>query len=199
MVTRRTPPARDIAQSGACLLPACLLTGWRMWSSVAFTQAVAAQQKDFGVFHDAIGDGGGDSGVVEDVAPVGKCRVGRDERGALVAVAGRDDLIKRFEVCWSSDRQPSSSTMRSALSRGLWQAGIQRPRNNCGRFTIGEGGMGSLKNLARAIREMDRVVVYDNSAPGQRPKRMLVAEHGRVIWCDPVCSQWLHGALPPPK
>jgi predicted ABC-type ATPase len=57
----------------------------------------------------------------------------------------------------------------------------------------------SLKNLARAIREMDRIIVYDNSAPGQRPTRMLVAEHGRVIWRDPVFPQWLQDALPPPR
>ena len=72
MVTRRTPPARDIAQSGACLLPAGLLTGWRMWIFIVFAQAVATQQKDFGVLDDTIGDGSGDSGVVEDVAPVGE-------------------------------------------------------------------------------------------------------------------------------
>jgi predicted ABC-type ATPase len=59
----------------------------------------------------------------------------------------------------------------------------------------------SVKNLARAIREMDRIVVYDNLAPGQRPKRMLVAEYGRAIWRNPVsvCPQWLQDALPQPK
>jgi hypothetical protein len=69
-----------------------------MWIFIVFAQAVATRQKDFGVLDDTIGDGSGDSGVVEDVAPVGKCCVGRDERGALTAVASRDDLIKKVWV-----------------------------------------------------------------------------------------------------
>jgi predicted ABC-type ATPase len=56
----------------------------------------------------------------------------------------------------------------------------------------------SLKNLPRAIREMDRVVVYDNSTTDQRPKRILAASHGRVTRRDRACPEWLRQALPAP-
>ena len=87
-VIRRTPPARNIAQSGACLLPTGLLTGRRMWISAAFAKTVPAQQKDLGVLDETVRNGRGDGGVVKDAAPFGKCRVGGDERGALATVTG---------------------------------------------------------------------------------------------------------------
>src|SRR5580692_7487723 len=61
---------------------------------ITFAEALASEEEDLGVFHQAIGDGSGDGGVVEDVAPVGKCCVGRDERAALIAMASGDDLIE---------------------------------------------------------------------------------------------------------
>ena len=60
----------------------------------AFAQALAAEQKHLGVLHQAVGDGGGDGRVVEDVAPVGKRGIGGDEGTFLFAVAGGDDLIE---------------------------------------------------------------------------------------------------------
>jgi predicted ABC-type ATPase len=53
----------------------------------------------------------------------------------------------------------------------------------------------SLKNLPSAIREMDRVIVYDNSTPDRRPRRILMASHGRVTRRDPACPDWLRQAL----
>ena len=53
----------------------------------------------------------------------------------------------------------------------------------------------SLGNLPRAIREMDRIVVYDNSTPDQRPQRILIAQNGRVVWLHPSCPEWLKKAL----
>ena len=53
----------------------------------------------------------------------------------------------------------------------------------------------SLKNLPRAMREMDRIVVYDNSTPDQRPQRILIAQNGRVVWLHPSCPEWLKEAL----
>ena len=53
----------------------------------------------------------------------------------------------------------------------------------------------SLKNLPRAMREMDRIVVYDNSTPDQRPQRILTAQEGRVVWLHPSCPGWLEKAL----
>jgi hypothetical protein len=52
------------------------------------------EKEDLGVFHQAIGDRRGDGGVVEDVAPVGESSIGRNERAALIALAGGDELIK---------------------------------------------------------------------------------------------------------
>jgi len=69
-----------------------LFGGWL--ALIAFAEALASEEEDLGVFHQAIGNGSGDGGVVEDVAPVGKGRVGCNERAALVAVTGRDDLIE---------------------------------------------------------------------------------------------------------
>jgi len=61
---------------------------------VGFAQTVAAEQEDLGVFHQAIGNRGGNGGVEQDVAPVRKGRVGGDNGGALLTVARGDDLIK---------------------------------------------------------------------------------------------------------
>jgi len=61
---------------------------------IAFAEALAPEEEDLGVFHQAISNGGGDGGVVEDVAPVGKGCVGCNEGAALIAVAGGDDLIE---------------------------------------------------------------------------------------------------------
>src|SRR5260370_30780420 len=38
---------------------------------IRFAEAFACEEEDLGVFHQAIGDGGSNGGVVEDVAPVG--------------------------------------------------------------------------------------------------------------------------------
>jgi hypothetical protein len=61
---------------------------------ITLAKAFPPEKEDLGVFHQAIGDRRGDGGVVEDVAPVGESSIGRNERAALMAVAGGDDLIK---------------------------------------------------------------------------------------------------------
>ena len=66
----------------------------RRLALITFAEAFASEEEDLGVFHQTIGNGGGDGGVVEDVAPVGESCVGRNERAALMAVAGGDDLIE---------------------------------------------------------------------------------------------------------
>src|SRR5258708_26041050 len=63
------------------------LFSWRL-ALITFAEALASQKEDLGVFHQAISDGSGDGGVVEDVAPVRKGCVGRNERAALMAMAG---------------------------------------------------------------------------------------------------------------
>ena len=56
--------------------------------SAGLAQTVAAQQEDFGVLDQSVGDGGGDGRIKKDVAPVGKGRVGGDDGRALLTVAG---------------------------------------------------------------------------------------------------------------
>ena len=46
--------------------------GRRIGSLIGLAQAVAAEQEDLGVFHQAVGDSGGDGRIEEDVAPVGE-------------------------------------------------------------------------------------------------------------------------------
>ena len=60
-----------------------------------FAQTVAAEQEDLGVFHQAVGDGGGDGRIEKDVPPVRERRVGSNNRGALLAMTRGDDLIKQ--------------------------------------------------------------------------------------------------------
>ena len=68
----------------------------RRLALVGFAEAFASEQEDFRVLHQAIGDGGGDGGVVEDIAPVGEGGVGRNQRAAVKAVASGDDLIEQI-------------------------------------------------------------------------------------------------------
>ena len=63
---------------------------------LGLAQAVAAQQEDLGVLHQPVGDGGGDGGVEEDVAPVGERCVRSNNRGTFLAVTGGDDLIEEI-------------------------------------------------------------------------------------------------------
>jgi hypothetical protein len=64
------------------------------WLLFRFPQAVAAEQEDFGVLHQAIGYGGSDGGIEKDVAPVGEGRVGSDDCGTALAMARGDHLVK---------------------------------------------------------------------------------------------------------
>src|SRR5258708_40117385 len=70
------------------------LFSWRL-ALITFAEALASQKEDLGVFHQAISDGSGDGGVVEDVAPVRKGCVGRNERAALMAMAGGGELVEK--------------------------------------------------------------------------------------------------------
>jgi hypothetical protein len=74
-VSRRTPPTGLSSQRGAWPGPALGFFGRRNRILIGLTQAVAAQQEDLGVFHQTVGDGGGDGRVEEDVAPVGEWRI----------------------------------------------------------------------------------------------------------------------------
>ena len=53
----------------------------------------------------------------------------------------------------------------------------------------------SLRNLPKAIREMDRIQVYDNSAPDRRPKRVLSAQSGKVTYLHPSPPERLEVVL----
>src|SRR5947199_9856966 len=62
----------------------------RGWILAGLAETVAAEQEDFGVLHQTIGNRGRDGGVEEDVAPIGKRSVGGDDGGTFLAVASRD-------------------------------------------------------------------------------------------------------------
>ncbi len=67
----------------ACCRPLC--GGRRNWFTAALAKTVTAQQENFGVLDQPVGNGGSDGGVVEDVAPVGERGVGSDNGRALLA------------------------------------------------------------------------------------------------------------------
>src|SRR5437870_4433 len=52
---------------------------------VGLAQTLATQHEDFGVFDETIGDGCGNGGVEENVAPVGERRIGRDNGTSFTA------------------------------------------------------------------------------------------------------------------
>ena len=53
----------------------------------------------------------------------------------------------------------------------------------------------SLANLARAIRQMDSISVYDNSEYDTVPQVLLQAEGGHVVYIAARCPKWLEQAL----
>lgn len=53
----------------------------------------------------------------------------------------------------------------------------------------------SIGNLARAIREMDLVYVYDNSRWGIMPEVLLQAEGGEVVYLSEDIPEWLARVL----
>lgn len=53
----------------------------------------------------------------------------------------------------------------------------------------------SLRNLPRAIREMDAITVYDNSGWGVIPRTLLQAEHGEIVFQADDLPTWLAAAL----
>ena len=57
-------------------------------------EAIAAQQKDLGVFDEPVGDRGGDGRVMEDVSPVGESRICSNHCRALMTVPCRNDLVE---------------------------------------------------------------------------------------------------------
>jgi predicted ABC-type ATPase len=53
----------------------------------------------------------------------------------------------------------------------------------------------SLRHLARAIREMDAIAVYDNGETDTVPRVLLQAEGGHVVYISEQCPEWLEQAL----
>ncbi len=53
----------------------------------------------------------------------------------------------------------------------------------------------SLKNLPRAIQEMDEILVFDNSALNREPALVLSARNGRVTYVERPVPDWLVEAL----
>src|SRR5712692_8441581 len=95
-VSRRTPPSGLSSQRGAWSEPALRFLSRRIGILVGLPQAVAAQQEDLGVFYQAVGDGGGDGRIEEDVAPVGERCIGGNDGRTLLAVTCGDHLIEEI-------------------------------------------------------------------------------------------------------
>jgi predicted ABC-type ATPase len=53
----------------------------------------------------------------------------------------------------------------------------------------------SLRNLARAIREMDAIAVYDNGEQDTVPRVLLQAEGGQVVYIAGQHPEWLEQVL----
>jgi len=53
----------------------------------------------------------------------------------------------------------------------------------------------SLRHLARAIREMDAITVYDNGEVDTVPRVLLQAEGGLVVYVAESCPEWLERAV----
>jgi predicted ABC-type ATPase len=53
----------------------------------------------------------------------------------------------------------------------------------------------SLSNLASALREFDRVRVYDNSEVGRPPKLLLRCRRGKIVYRVARLPGWLETAL----
>jgi len=53
----------------------------------------------------------------------------------------------------------------------------------------------SLRHLARAIREMDAIAVYDNGETDAVPRVLLQAEGGHVVYIAEQRPEWLEQAL----
>jgi hypothetical protein len=52
-----------------------------------------------------------------------------------------------------------------------------------------------MRHLARAIREMDSIAVYDNSEMDTVPSVLLQAECGLAVYIAEQCPEWLEHAL----
>ena len=53
----------------------------------------------------------------------------------------------------------------------------------------------SMANLKQAIQQMDLLEVYDNSAPGGPPMRVLESRQGEIMFIAEAAPQWLLAAL----
>jgi len=53
----------------------------------------------------------------------------------------------------------------------------------------------SLKHFPRALRELDEVTAFDNSALAQNPRLVLVAERGRITYVAQEPPSWLQKSL----
>lgn len=53
----------------------------------------------------------------------------------------------------------------------------------------------SMANLRQAIQQMDLLEVYDNSAPGGPPDRVLESRNGEVLFVADDAPPWLLAAL----
>jgi len=53
----------------------------------------------------------------------------------------------------------------------------------------------SMKNLPRAVREMDEILVFDNTVPNREPQLVLSARSGCITYRRQPCPEWLRRVL----
>src|SRR6266699_7126156 len=94
-LTRRTSP-RGLSHRAAPDRGRRELLFRRIRVLAGVAQTGAAQQENFGVFDQAVGDSRSDGRIEEDIAPVRKGRVCRNDGRTLLTVARRDDLIEEI-------------------------------------------------------------------------------------------------------
>jgi hypothetical protein len=63
---------------------------------ITFAEAFATEEEDFGILHQAIGDGCSNGGVVQDVTPLGEGCVGCNDGATAMSVASGYDLVEEI-------------------------------------------------------------------------------------------------------
>ena len=74
-------------------------------------------------------------------------------------------------------------------------ARVENGGHGCSPSTLRNTYSASIGNLARAIREFDRVWAWDTTARGKPARAVLVAESGRITWLSPDPPRWLRQGL----
>jgi len=90
---------------------------------LGIADAWAPEQEDLGVLNQPVGDCGGNGRVIENIAPVGKRRVGGNNSRSFLAVAGGNNLIKQVRGLLI-ERQVTKLVNKCSAEHLLMSSGI---------------------------------------------------------------------------